>query len=178
MCTGEKGIEPLSVVLETTVLPIKLFSRCVVCVVYVVYVCLCIAPNGCNAQTKCVQWVQSMHKQSVYNLHLNCVYNCRSAKLYSLLPYFLTSLLPYRCITVLPYCHIAILPYCRIVYTQLPDIAQCTMMICICFYHRVHMLQVYGKHSKDRSTPETKTTQASENGKKVFHPNFISWSYR
>ena len=93
-----------------------------------------------------------------------CTISMSKAKLYYLL----------QCTAVLPYCHIAILPYCRIVYTQLPDIAQS----CICFYHRVHMLQVYGKHSKDRSTPETKTTQASENGKKVFHPNFISWSYR
>ena len=127
------------------------------CGVCVVRMCKC---------TKCVQFA--------FNLHLNCVYNSRSLR-QNCITYFRTAVLPYCRIAILLYFHIAILPYCRIVYTQLPDIA---IIMCICFYHRVHMLQVYGKHSKDRSTPETKTTQASENGKKVFHPNFISWSYR
>ena len=135
--TGEKGIEPLSVVLETTVLPIKLFSRCVVYNDYVAY-------N--HVRILCITCMHYMHKNAQQTY---CVYNWQN------------------CIT---YCRIAVLPYCHIAVS-------CTMHIYI--VHRVlHVLQVYGKHSNDKSTPETKTTQASENGKKVFHPNFISWSYR
>ena len=124
--TGEKGIEPLSVVLETTVLPIKLFSRCVVY-------------NACihqiNTYHLCVRMLRTimyvyyaLHaQQSVYNDYLHCVYNicivCTIGK---------TVLLT----AVLPYCRIAILPYhaqcANILYTHMHCI---TCMILCCALH-------------------------------------------
>ena len=187
MCTGEKGIEPLSVVLETTVLPIKLFSRCVVCVVYVLYVCL----HQMGVYNAIYTYIMHKHMHSVYTFtHIYCVYNLppicivctismSKAKLYYLLQCIVcrTAVLPYCHIAILPYCHIAVLPYCVHTITRYSTMHNDDLHMLLS-QGAYAAMQVYGKHSKDRSTPETKTTQASENGKKVFHPNFISWSYR
>lgn len=83
VCTGEKGIEPLSVVLETTVLPIKLFSRCVVYNLQ----CMYTPDKDISLSAHCV------YNTYVQILHVLCV---QLAKLYYLL-----------CrIAVLPYCRI------------------------------------------------------------------------